>query len=176
MVSTTTMASGDLNAILGRLRELARTTASTAPPPPAIPPPPSVTPAAQYPPQRQAAVSSPPNSMSHLSSMLTSLVNSNLTSTTTPPPAAVPAPASEPAAIANVDVASLYQSLVAAGIVQGSPNTEASTSKTESKPEENSVKLDPKIARMREYKRNILSLSVSLTNQGLQKYVERLIL
>ncbi len=103
--------------------------------------------------------------------MLTSLVNSNLTSTPTPPPVTAPAPASEPAAIANVDVASLYQSLVAAGIVQVSPNAEGCTSKTEPKSEENSVKVDPKIARLREYERNVLSLSVSLTNQGLQKYV-----
>jgi len=172
MVSTTTMAPVELNAIIVRLRELARTTASTAPPPPAIPPPPSVVPSVQYPAQRgtlQTTPSSASNSMSQLSSILTSLVNNNLTSTPTPPPATASAPASEPAAIGNVDVASLYQSLVAAGIVQASPNAEGSTAKTEPKSEEKPIKLDPKIARLREYERYILSLSVSLTNQGLQK-------
>ncbi|KAF8328552.1 uncharacterized protein EI90DRAFT_2974317 [Cantharellus anzutake] len=165
LVSTTTMASSDLNAILSRLRELARTTASTAPPPAAIPPPPPVAPAVHYPPQRVAPQVTPSSSSataSHLSSILGSLVNSLASSPPTPPPAP------EPAAIASVDVDSLFQSLVAAGIVQA-PNAKAPTSKIEPKHEENPSKIDPKTARLRDYKRKILSLSVTLTNQGLQR-------
>ncbi|KAF9514172.1 hypothetical protein BS47DRAFT_901369 [Hydnum rufescens UP504] len=161
MVQLSAMSKADLSAIVTRLRDLARTTASTAPALPGIPPPPPVS----YSSQPTSYPISPPPPPSYptgpLSSILTSLINTSPSSTPTPPPLQAP---SAP------DVSQLFRNLVAAGIVTD-PAAQNETPPAPSKiePINETKPVDPKLEAMREYERTILSFPVSLSSTGLQR-------
>ena len=163
MVQLSAMSKADLSAIVTRLRDLARTTASTAPVLPGIPPPP-----VSYPPQSASyPVSSPPPPSyptGPLSSILTSLINNSTASSPTPPPLQAP---SAP------DVSQLFRNLVAAGIVTDpAAQNDAPPVPPKFEPINETKHADPKLEAMREYERTILSFPVSLSGTGLQRYAQ----
>lgn len=175
MVQNSRMTQTDLNAIVVRLRDLARTTASSAPPPPSIPPPPSSAP--------QASISPPsvqlPSTMPMISNDLLSSALSKVSSIMSQPPRQAP-PSSQTAMIPPglPDVSQLYQSLIAAGLIPGA----AAPPQSAQVVEDDSPKFEPiiepkpaltdaKLVAMREYENRILALPVSTTASGLQRCV-----
>jgi pre-mRNA cleavage complex 2 protein Pcf11 len=172
MVQTTAMTTADLSAIITRLRDLAKNTASTAPALPAMPPPP---------PLPQLAYNPSPPTINPIANVSTDAISSALSALISQPPAVAPvvAPPAQTATPPVPDVSQLFKSLVAAGLINGDGSASVPAS---SQPQDDSPKIEPiiepkpasvdsKLAAMREYEKRLLSLQVSLSASGLQRYV-----
>lgn len=172
MVQTAAMSTADLNTIITRLRDLAKNTASAAPALPAMPPPPSLP---------QPAYNSPP-ATNPIANVSTDAISSALSALISQPPTAVApvtAPTVQTATPPVPDVSQLFKSLVAAGLISGDGSAVVPTA---SQSQDDSPKIEPiiepkpapidsKLVAMREYEKRLLSLHVSLSAPGLQKYV-----
>ncbi|KAF8308156.1 hypothetical protein DL93DRAFT_2171317 [Clavulina sp. PMI_390] len=195
LVQNTQMSKVELSAIVTRLRDLARTTASVAPPLPAIPPPPPApvvpTPVpAVAPPAPSYPVSSTPMQFPNISNDTLSSALSILSKTMPSGPAAAPAPvipslvqqvpsaSSTPAPSAVPDVSQLLKNLMAAGIINGGgfanlPKPQATNDSANvepvSDPSSSKNLQDVKLAALKEYEAKILAMPVSLSASGLQK-------
>ena len=172
MVQGTAMSAADLSAIITRLRDLAKNTASAAPALPAMPPPP---------PLPQPGYNLPPPTINPIANVSTDAISSVLSAliSQSPAPAPVAASPAEPATPPVPDVSQLFKSLLAAGLISGDGSTPVPVS---SQPQDDSPKIEPiielkpssvdsKLTAMREYERRLLSLQVSLSASGLQRYV-----
>jgi len=166
------MSTADLNAIITRLRDLAKNTASAAPALPAMPPPP---------PLPQPTYNQPPPAITPIANVSTDAISSALSALISQPPAVAPVapPPAQTATPPVPDVSQLFQSLVAAGLISGDGSavpSGASQSQDDSPKIEpiidpKPVSVDSKLAAMREYEKRLLSLHVSLSASGLQRYV-----
>lgn len=183
------MSKTDLNAIVTRLRDLARTTASTAPALPSIPPPPSIAQPAAISPPRPVLPLSPQFSPNVSTDALSSALSSMLSQPTVPAvplpamsfPAPVPISSTTPS-VPVPDVSQLFKSLVAAGLISGHGSASVGASMPAPSQLDDSPKFEPiiehkpalvdaKLVSMREYEKRILSLPVSLSASGLQRCV-----